>query len=94
MRPFSKTMKIANLSKVTEKTALKQLLGNYHDTPHPAIRLSPASIMFRDGQEGNFLRVTASDDAIKDARKRDCQIEERRKVEVNRSKFCKDQQIK
>ena len=64
MHPLGKKIKIANLSKVTEKTALEQLLANYHDMPHPAIGLSLASMMFRYGQEGNFSRVTASNDAI------------------------------
>ena len=87
-------MKIANFNKVPEDTALKKLLVNYCDMLLPATGLSLASMMFSDGQERTFPRDTASDDAIKDERERGCDLKERKEVEVNKSKFCKDQQIK
>lgn len=81
-------MKIANFSKVCQEAALKQLLANYQETPHPATGLSPALMMFYNGQEGTFLRVTTSDDAIKDARQRDYLLKERPQVKDNKRKYC------
>lgn len=94
MHQFGKTMKITNFSKFLKETALKQLLANYSGMPLPATGISLASMMFSDGQEETFRRITASDNIIKYARERDCYQKERKKVEVNKSKFRKDQQIK
>ena len=68
MRPLGKTMKIVSFRKIPEEIALKQLLVNYRDTPNTATGLSPASMMLPDGPEKSIPRVTASDDAIKNAR--------------------------
>lgn len=94
MHQFGKTMKITSFSKFLKETALKQLLANYSGMPLPATGISFASMIFSDGQEETFRRVTASNNIIKYAKERDCYQKERKKVEVNKSKFRKDQQIK
>ena len=87
MRPLGKTMKIANFRNTSEESALQQLLENYRDTPHPATGISPASMMFRDGQEGIFPRNIATDSAIQKAREKDAKLKETRECDVNKSKF-------
>ena len=48
MRPLGKAMKIAHMNKENKKDTLELLLNNYRDTPHPATRLTPASMLLRD----------------------------------------------
>ena len=50
MPPLGKSMKIAHMNKNSEEKTPDQLLNNYRDTPHPATGLSPAAILFRDGE--------------------------------------------
>ena len=68
MKPLGKMMRIAHVNKTSEYEALKQLLENYWDTPYPETGLSPPSMLFRDGQQGTFPRVCASDDVTKQAK--------------------------
>ena len=48
MKPLGKTMKMAHHDKRSEQVALKHLLSNYRNTPHPATGLPPAAMLFRD----------------------------------------------
>lgn len=93
MRPLGKTMKIAHFSKTPEDVALRQLLLNYRDTPHPSTGISPSAMMFRDGQEGAFPRVTVSEETANNARDRDRELKDTRGKEVNSSKFRKEANI-
>ena len=54
MRPLGKAMKIAYHNKVPENDALNHLLMNYRDTPHPAIGVAPAAMLFRNAHQSNF----------------------------------------
>ena len=56
MRPLGKAMKIAHMNKENEKDTLELLLNNHRDTPHPATRLTPASMLFRDDKCSTFPR--------------------------------------
>ena len=56
MRSLGKAMKIAHMNKNSEKETLSQLLNNYRDTRHPATGLSPAAMLFRDGEQTVFPR--------------------------------------
>ena len=89
MKPLGKTMKIAHRNKVPERTALQQLLDSYRDTPHPATRVSPAAMLFRDGQKGTFPRRSASPEEIVRARMFDLDEKGKRRDRVNSSKYRK-----
>ncbi|XP_028406810.1 uncharacterized protein LOC114529252 [Dendronephthya gigantea] len=68
MRPLGKAMKIAREHENSEKESLENLLKNYRQTPHPATGISPAAMVFRDGQRLDFLRRTATEDEVKRGR--------------------------
>ncbi|ESP03022.1 hypothetical protein LOTGIDRAFT_156980 [Lottia gigantea] len=73
--------------KPSERTALSQLLSNYRDTPHPATGIAPSSMLFRDGHQSVFPRMTVSDSQVKEARHRDGLIKHRRAEKINDSKY-------
>ena len=87
MRPLGKTMKIAKETKVGEKDALRSLLTNYRNTPHPATGISPSSMLFRDGQRSTFPRVTATENAVAQARKRDLALKQEHKQNTTSGKY-------
>ena len=72
-----------------KKQALQQLLENYRDTPHPATGITPAAMMFRDGQAGTFPRLTFNERQIETARKIDSEKKTKRQNENNTSKYVK-----
>ena len=70
MKPLGKTMKIAYNNNHSETVALKMLLQNYRNTPHPATKVTPADMLFRDGLYTSFPRKKVSDKQIQLARQR------------------------
>ena len=44
MKPLGKAMKIANHNRESEKEAIRCLLENYRDTPHPATGIPPSAM--------------------------------------------------
>ena len=93
MRPLGKTMKIARDTKTKENDALKTLLSNYRNTPHPATGISPASMLYRDGQRSNFPRVTATDEEVRDARKRELLLKQTNQQKINSGKYRTDSEF-
>ena len=93
MKPVGKTMKIAHYTKANKEEALKELLENYRDTPHPALGISPGAMFLKDGTEGKFPSKSATEEEKEKARARDKEIKEKRKDKVNSSKFRKDDPI-
>jgi hypothetical protein len=87
MRPLGKTMKIAHASNTCEKEALKTLLNNYRNTPHPATGVSPSAMIFRDGEQSIFPRQPSSDTDIAAARERDLQLKRAHQSKVNAGKY-------
>ena len=69
-------MKIAHMNKNSEKETLNQLLNNYIETPHPAIGLPPAAMLFRDGKRTVFPRKLVTDSDVSLARERDEQMKQ------------------
>ena len=94
MKPLGKTMKIAKHTSSSEKEALQNLLSNYRDTPHNATGVTPASMMFRDGQEGTFPRISISSEQVQEARERDKTQKTMREREINEHKFRVKENIK
>ena len=94
MKPLGKTMKIAKHTSSSEKEALHNLLSNYRDTPHNATGVTPASMMFRDGQEGTFPRISISSEQVQEARERDKTQKAVREKEINEHKFRVKENIK
>ena len=80
-------MKIAKYTSTSEKEALQTLLNNYHDTPHNATGVTPASMMFRDGQEGVFPITTVDSQKVQEARKGDERQKSIREQRINQHKF-------
>ena len=93
MRPLGKAMKISHFTKTSDDGALQNFLSNYRDTPHPATGISPSSMMFRDGQEGVFPRVSVTDQEVVNARERDRETKEIREEQINRKKFRRPEVI-
>ena len=87
MRPPGKTMKIAHSTNTNENDSLQTLLSNYRNTPHPATGIAPAAMLFRDGPRSILPRVTATDEEVQDARKRDLHLKQQQQQKVNSGKF-------
>ena len=87
MRPLGKTMKIAHATGMKESDALRSLLKNYRNTPHPATGVAPSAMLFRDGEQSLFPRQTASDKDIAAARARDLSQKKAHQDKVNAGKF-------
>ena len=87
MKPLGKAVKIAGHEQISEREAVKELLDNYRNTPHPATGLPPASMLFRDGIRNKFPRISVSDKDIEEARERDRQLKQERMEKINQSKF-------
>lgn len=83
-------MKIAQETKTTEKDALQMLLSNYRNTPHPATGISPSSMLYRDGERSIFPCVTVTDNAVKEARKRDLATKQQHQEKINAGKYKTD----
>ena len=62
-------------------------MSNYRDTPHTATGVTPASMMFRDGHEGIFPRITVDQKKIEEARERDMIQKATREERINQQKF-------
>ena len=88
MKPLGKAMKVAKYDRISEKSALQNLLNDCRDTPHPATGVPPASILFRDGMNGIFPRRCVTEIDVKDARKKDSSMKRDRQDRLNASKFC------
>ena len=71
INPLRKTTKIGHFQNQGEKRTLSSFLVNYRDTPHSAIGVSSAQMIFRCGYQGNFLHKSLSDQEINTARLRD-----------------------
>ena len=82
-------MKIAQQERNSEKDALKQLLDNYRDAPHPSTGISPAAMMFRDNQQSIIPRLEVNDEQIWSAKKQDELMKHEREDKVNSSKYRK-----
>jgi len=80
-------MKIGHETNISEKEALQSLLSNYRNTPHPATGISPAAMLFRDGQRNTFPRVTAIDNKVANARKQDLTAKEKKQHKINSGKY-------
>ena len=93
MKPLGKAMKIAHQTGKSEKEALRNLLANHRDTPHPATSLPPGSMLFRDGYKSSFPRKAVSEDDIQKARKRDKEAKIQRDATINASKYHHDSNI-
>ena len=93
MKPLGKTMKIAHENKASKREALQQLLNNYRDTPHPATALPPGSMMFRHGYRTTLPRVNVDPQQVDEARVRDQHQKQERELNVNASKFRKENVI-
>ena len=87
MRPLGKTMKIARATKTDEKDALNTLLNNYRNTPHPATGISPASMLFRDGERSLFPRQSVTEEEVAAGRERDHMLKKANQSKVNAGKF-------
>ena len=87
MKPVGKTMKIARHNKVPEREALQQLLTNYRDTPHPATKITPSTMLFGGPPNSSFPRISISEDEIKEARARDTKLKSIRESYINSSKY-------
>ena len=95
MKPLGKAMKVAKYDRISEKSALQNLLNDYRDTPHPATGVPPASMLFRDGMNGVFPRSCITEIEVKDARKKDSSMKRDRQDRLNESKYCsKDRFLK
>ena len=93
MRPLGKAMKIGYDTNTSEKEALQSLLSTYRNTPHPATGLSPSAMLFRDGERNIFPRVTASEEAVTQARLRDLELKEKKQQGINSGKYRTDSQF-
>ena len=93
MRPLGKAMKIANYNNKSESEALELLLSNYRDTPHPATRLPPATMMYRDSLSGVFPRREVNENVIKSARENDLNQKLTYQNKMNNSKYKKQSNI-
>ena len=80
-------MKIAHGSRSSEKEALKDLLINYRDTPHPATGVPPAAMLFRDGTKSAFPRRSISAKRVEEALTRDKVTKQERQQKINASKY-------
>ena len=89
MRPLGKAMKIAHMNKENEKDTLELLLNNYRDTPHPATRLTPASMLFRDDKRSIFPRKSVRTKDIIEAKEKDQKMKVQRTDKMNESKYKK-----
>ena len=83
MKPLSKAMKAEFTNKEPEKKILSELLKSYSDTPHPATGVAPGAMIFRDGYQVNFPRTKLTEDEVANARLRDLQKRDQRKVDTN-----------
>ena len=86
MKPLAKTMKAAYYNKNDKDQALKQLLGSYRSTPHPATKESPGAIMFRNGYRTEFPNKSLSDELVEAAFNLDQQQKLERGIYVNASR--------
>ena len=86
-------MKIAHQDRHPDTMALKQLLDNYRDTPHPATGIPPSAMMFRDNQQNIFPRVQVTEEQVQSARKQDEAIKHEREEKINASKYRKSMDV-
>ena len=87
MRPLGKTMKIAHASHSSEKAALQTLLQNYRNTPHSTTGISPATMMFRDGEQTVFPRVKVTDEQVAAAQAQELIQKQCNQEKINSGKF-------
>ena len=94
MKTVGKTMKAANYSKESEARALRDALVTYRQTPHISTGVPPANFIFRDGIKTQFPRRTCSNkDIIKESRKYDHDVKQKRERVINDTKYRKTSAI-
>ena len=92
MKSVGKTMKIAHQHKQGEAAALSNLLNNYRNTPHPATRITPNDMFFRDSPQSIFPRKKVCDDDVYNARIHDANTKQKRQESINAGKYRKSSQ--
>lgn len=93
MKTVGKTMKAANYSKESEARALRDALVTYRQTPHISTGVPPANFIFRDGIKTQFPRRTCSNKDIKESRKYDHDVKQKRERVINDTKYRKTSAI-
>ena len=86
MKPLGKAQKAAFYNRDSAQGALDELLKAYRSTPHPATKVPPGDLLFRQGYHTDFPRREIVEENIKEAHNRDEEQKQQRRSKMNSSK--------